>query len=71
MSKSSTLNVHKNIQGGEHTQDTDKDCDPCTWQPHPPVRVDAPRKTTPKFSSKLKYSHELQLEAPGQDGLSD
>jgi hypothetical protein len=32
-----------------------KDCDPCTWQPRPPpVRVDDPRKTIPKFSSKLK-----------------
>jgi hypothetical protein len=55
----------------EHTHNTDKDCDPCTWQPRPPVRVDAPRKTIPKFSSRLKYGHESQLGARGQDGLAD
>jgi len=54
-----------------YTHGTGKDCDPCTWQPHPPVRVDAPRKTIPKFSSKLKYGYESQLGARGQDGLTD
>jgi hypothetical protein len=48
-----------------------KDCDPCTWHPLPPVRVDAPRKTIPKFSSKLKYGPLSQLGARGQDGQTD
>jgi len=30
-----------------------------------------PRKTIPKFSSKLRYGHESQLEARGQDGMTD
>jgi hypothetical protein len=54
-----------------HTHDTDKDCDHCTWQPHPPIRVDAPQKTILKFSFKLKYDHESQLWARGQDRLTD
>jgi hypothetical protein len=45
--------------------------DPCRWQPRPPVRVDASRKTIPKFPSKLKYGHVSQLAARGQDGLTD
>jgi hypothetical protein len=40
-------------------------------QPRPPVRVDAPQKAIPKFSSKLKYGHESQLGARGQNGLTD
>jgi len=46
-----------------HTHNTDKDNDPCTWQSSPPVSVDTPRKMIQKFSSKLKYGHESQLEA--------
>jgi len=32
--------IHKSM----NTHDTDKDCDPYTWQPRPPLRVNAPRK---------------------------
>jgi hypothetical protein len=59
--------VHNNISSSihpheyEHTHNTEKDCDPCTWQPWPPVRVNAPRKTIAKFPSKLKHGHESQL----------
>jgi hypothetical protein len=44
---------------------------PAHGRPHPPVRVDAPRKTIPKFSSKLKYGHESQLGARGHDELTN
>jgi hypothetical protein len=62
--------VHNNISSNKypHMNINRQDCDPCTWQIRPPVRVDAPQKTIPKFSSKLKYGHESQLGARGQDG---
>jgi hypothetical protein len=64
------LLVAVDVHTSMNTHNTDTVCDPCTWQP-PPVRVDAARKTIPKFSSKLKYGHESHLGARGQDGQTD